>query len=338
MKILLVQTGFLGDVILSTPVIQNLRTLYPGGFISVMTTKQSAELVAGLADEIVVFDKRGEHSGWRGLQVMAARLRTSSFDVAFSLHKSWRTAYLLWRSGIPTRYGFREASAGFLYSRTARRRDLAHDVLRNLSILRNVDLDPSKLDQTIAIRWSGEVEANVGKMLSGITRPVIGIAPGSVWETKRWTAEGFISVAKALRERGFGVVVLGGTADGDVAGRIAGEAGAVNLAGRLQLIESAAVIAKLRLLVTNDSAPLHLASAGRTPTVAIFCATVPEQGFGPWQSVSECVGIDELSCRPCRRHGGRSCPTGTNACRTGISAGMVLQAIERVLARSEAGR
>lgn len=335
MNILVVQTGFLGDVILSTPVLTNIRSLYQDAKLSVVTTPQAAELVEGLADEVIAFDKRGKDAGLSGLRNFAAQLRGRSFDLVFSLHKSWRTALLLKLAQIPVRYGFRGAAGSFLYSRTAPRSDQKHDVLRNLAILRNVGHAPESLPGSVSIRWKPEVEARVDQFIADIARPIIGLAPGSVWATKRWTEEGFSEVARRLKERGYSILLVGGKGDADIAARIEKAATVQNAVGKLSLIESACLISKLRLLITNDSAPLHLASAAKTPIVAIFCATVPEFGFGPWQVPSECVGLDDLRCRPCRRHGGPTCPTGTHACQRGVTPAMVLAAFDRVLQMSE---
>jgi len=130
MNVLLVQTGFIGDVVLSTAVIRVLKELHPNAHLTVMTTPLSEDLVRfhPLVDETLAFDKRGEASGLTGLWKMAGVLRSKHFTRVYSLHKSYRTAALLLLAGIPERYGFREAATSFLYTKTARRSDLEHDV------------------------------------------------------------------------------------------------------------------------------------------------------------------------------------------------------------------
>ncbi len=347
MKILLVQTGFLGDVVLSTPLINNLRKLYPPAQISVMTTPLAAPLVASHPEvaQVITFDKRGADSGWPGLARMARMLRAEGFAKVFSLHKSVRTAVLLRLACIPERVGFAEAGASFLYTRTARRSDLAHEVLRNLALLRTAGLEPSALNSSLVLSIPGEVQRRADLLLDAVAAnegpaaaPLIGLAPGSVWATKRWTAEGFCRVAEALYEDGFKVLILGAESDADCAAEIERKARVpvVNLAGKTDLITSAAVISRLRILVTNDSAPLHVAAACKVSVVAVFCATVPEFGFAPWGVAHECVGLPELSCRPCGRHGAQRCPVGTNACAKSLPAEAVISAVRRVLARAAA--
>ena len=335
MKILLVQTGFLGDVVLSTPVLAELARQFPGAKISILTTPLAKPLVElhPNVEKVLVFDKRGKYRGLGGLLRFARRLREERFEKVFSLHKSYRTAALLLLARIPERFGFAEASASFLYSRTATRKEYPHEVLRNLAILKTVGVDPGSLGAKMNIGLSDESIAQAEKLISGFGGPWVAIAPGSVWATKRWTTEGFATVTASLVEQGYSVVILGGPSDEEVARDVEDKCGKkiLNLTGRTNLMVSAAIISKCDLVVTNDSAPLHIASAVGTPVVAAFCATVPEFGFGPWGVPSEIVGVENLSCRPCGRHGGNTCPTGTHACQKQLSAEMVLSAAKRVL-------
>lgn len=342
MKILLVQTGFIGDVVLSTPVISNLRKIYPTAEIMVLTTPATTELFRYHPEvhSVLAYDKRGVDSGWRGLVNLSARLRDERFDMAFSLHKSFRTALLLWKAGIPERLGFQEASAHFLYTKTATRRGLSHEVERNLSIFCALGKTISELDQRLVIGVPPEVQLKVDELLAGIeTKTAVGIAPGSVWLTKRWTDDGFREFTRHLHSNRQPVIIIGGKDDGAVGSLIEHECrgNVLNLVGKTSLLEAVEVIRRLKLLVTNDSAPLHFASATDTPVVALFCATSPALGYGPWQIAAKCVGLTNLYCRPCGRHGGNSCPTGTHACRIGISSQMVIEATEQVLLRTGSG-
>jgi heptosyltransferase-2 len=157
----------------------------------------------------------------------------------------------------------------------------------------------------------------------GDQRPLVALAPGSVWATKRWPH--YPSLARLLADRAR-VVVIGGSDDGPIARSVidaAGESNVIDATGRLTLLASAELIGRARAIVTNDSAPLHLASAMGTPTVAIFGPTVPAFGFGPLAGRSAIVEDDLLACRPCDRHGPRRCPLGHWKC-------MLLQTPERV--------
>ena len=339
MKILLVQTSFLGDVILSTPVIASLRRIYPEAEISVLLTKQAASLLQSdqHLSQVIIYDKRGRDAGWSGLRRMSLRLQKEQFTMAFSLHKSWRTALLLRLADIPQRYGFCEASASWLYTHLAARSDLPHEVLRNLALLRSVGWQPEELAQALYLDIPQQALIEADKLLSGgktlSGAPLVGMAPGSAWATKRWTTEGFALTAKELQQSGCQVVLIGGNSDTVLGEEICRKAGIslLNLIGKTSLITSAAVISKLSLLISNDSSPMHIAAACKVPVVGIFCATVPEFGFGPWMVRHRIAGLSCLSCRPCARHGGKRCPTGTSACQQQLSAAAVLDAAFQLL-------
>ena len=340
-RILVVQTGFIGDVILSTPIFQNLRVKYPQAEIIALTTPLSRELFEyhPAISETLVFDKRGAQRGFVGLLEMSKQLKQYQFDAVFSLHKSWRTALLLYLSNIPQRFGFREASAHWLYTRTTRRKDLSHEVLRNLAILRCVGLEPIDAEQKLFVQLSESARQAADKYLAAVrSKPLVGLAPGSVWPTKRWPGEYFSELGQSLKQQGYQLVLLGGPADAEIGTEVAAALGpdTLNLIGQTSLLESAAVIQQLSVLVSNDSAPLHLASALGVSSVALFCATVPEFGFGPWQNEHRVLGVEGLSCRPCGRHGGKTCPTGTHACQLELKPQVVeLATCELAAARQE---
>jgi len=339
MKVLVVQTGFLGDVILSTPVLTNLKRIFPAAEIVVMTTPEARTLVQfhPAVSKVIAFDKRGDDRGLKGLFRLAARLKEENFSIVLSLHKSARTSLLLALARIPERYGFREAVFSFLYTRTVRRAHLTHEAQRNLVILQNLDAKLSELDARLSIGIPPECDVEASELLAHVDcSRLVAIAPGSVWATKRWTSSGFAAVADELIEMGYRIVLIGGPRDQESADELtrlmAGST--INLVGKASLLTSAAIIRSSRLLITNDSAPLHIASAVGTPVVALFCATIPEFGFGPWMVTGESVGVPGLTCRPCGRHGGDTCPTGTHACQLKLRPEAAMDAVDRVLKRS----
>lgn len=331
MKILLVQTGFIGDVILSTAVIANISYIYPEAKITLLTTPIAAELVKhdNALHCTIAFDKRGKDSGFRGLFGMARKLKLESFDIAFSLHKSFRTSLLLYLAGIPLRYGFMAAAGKMLYSSTARREDLTHEVLRNLAIFRNIALEPSNLDTDLRIDIPEEVKKEAREILKPASaKKLIGLAPGSAWRTKQWTPEGYSNVAKELSSLGHSIVLIGGPEDKEIGAIIENntKGRALNLIGKTSLILSAAIISELDLLISNDSAPVHIASALKVPVVVVYCATVEDFGFGPWNVSSKCLGVKTLACRPCGLHGANTCPVGTYACKVDLTPESVIAA------------
>ncbi|MCD6429989.1 MAG: lipopolysaccharide heptosyltransferase II [Deltaproteobacteria bacterium] len=333
MKILLVQTSFLGDTILSTPLIAALKKLYPDAKLWMMTTPLAASLVKRdpLLEGVIPFAKRGPERGIKGLLRQAHKLRKMNFDLAYSLHRSARTSLLLALSRIPERIGFNIAKLAFLYSETRPRPQTLHDVLRNLALLRN---DSKKTNLPDQLRLFAPRKEDLSPILQA-QLPTPGsyvlMVPGSAWETKRWSATGYHEVAKHLLKKGWHVVLLGSNEEVEVCQEVAGNLEVINLAGRGDL-ESALYLTKhARLMVCNDSMALHMASACKIPTVAIFCATVPEFGFGPWQNQAVIVEKKNLDCRPCARHGSRQCPNQTRACMDELSEIEVIKAIDTLL-------
>lgn len=339
-RILIVQTGFHGDVVLSSPVWVNVRRLYPDAHICVLTTPQAKELVCYHpdVDEVLVFDKRGSQNGISGFKEMIKELRGRSFTMVFCLHKSWRTAVLMYLSGIPLRYGFSQASGAWLYSRTVSRKDCNHEVLRNLAILRHCELEPINADSKLSLYLSKQAENEADSLLKNFCcdSKLIGIAVGSVWATKRWTVDGFCSVAKELITRGFKIVLIGGVPDALIANEVEKRVGAenqflsnhlLNLVGKTSFIVSAAVINKCNVFLTNDSAPMHIAASLGVPVVCVFCATVPEFGYGPWGVPYRIHEVKGLKCRPCGRHGMQHCPSGTHMCQLAVDAKDVTESV-----------
>jgi heptosyltransferase-2 len=173
-------------------------------------------------------------------------------------------------------------------------------------------------DSEVADRWL---------RAAGITGPFVALAPGSIWGSKRWPH--YAELARQLSAQ-VGVVLVGGREDEALAQEIrASVSQAVSACGALTLRQSAALIGRAAVLVTNDSAPLHFAQAVGTRTVAIFGPTVPAFGFGPRGPSDQVLGVDGLACRPCSAHGPARCPLGHHACMRTLPVEEVLRAIER---------
>ena len=337
MKILLIQTSFLGDTILSTPLIAALKKINPEAEIWMMTTPLAAPLVKRdpLLSGVIPFAKRGSESGLKGLFTQARKLRKMGFEQAYSLHRSARTSLLLALSRIPQRVGFKSAKLAFLYTQSKKRPQDQHDVLRNLALLANNLPGDDMPDQLrLFAPLKNELKQNLLRVIPA-PRSYILMVPGSAWETKRWSAEGYREVAGYLIKKGWQVVLLGSSAEVEVCKEVAGNLKIINLAGISDLDTALYLTKHARLMVCNDSMALHMASAFKIPTVAIFCATVPEFGFGPWQNRAIVVEKKDLPCRPCARHGSRQCPNQTRACMNELTATEVITAIDTLLVKDE---
>ncbi|MBF0101750.1 MAG: lipopolysaccharide heptosyltransferase II [Desulfobacterales bacterium] len=332
MKILLVQTSFFGDTILSTAVISGIQSIYPNCELWMMTTKQAAPMVQSdpLIKGVLPYDKRGHDKGITGLIRQIKKIRSMKFDRVYTLHRSYRTAILLGLSGIPKRYGFKDSRFNWVYHTVIDRNRYHHDVLRNLSIL--FEDKPLKFLNTelrLFHRGKHVLSQNSQEHLPSAQSYVV-LVPGSVWKTKMWHAEGFRDIAMSLLARGFKVVIMGAPSEAANNSIVTQGLPVIDFTGKTSIPDAMYIIQHARLVICNDSMSLHMASAFKVPTVAIFCATSPSFGFYPWKNQAIIVE-KHLACKPCSRHGTPICPNGTNHCIEGLSAEEVLVAVDRLL-------
>ncbi|HEX9703944.1 MAG TPA: lipopolysaccharide heptosyltransferase II [Gemmatimonadales bacterium] len=328
MTSLLIQTAFLGDVVLTTPLLTVLAERH--GPLDVITTAGAATLLEThpAVRRVISYDKRGADRGPGALFRLARRLRAERYEAAYLPHRSLRSAVLAWLARVPRRVGFHDGWP-LLYSEVRKRPADGHEIDRLLALAGA--RGPHQTRPTLGITAHDRSAAERLLRDLGITGPFAALAPGSIWGSKRWPHYG--ELARQLAGRGLAVVAVGGPEDGplgdgivDVVTQAGGRA--ARACGRLSLRESAALIGKAAVLVTNDSAPLHFAQAVQTPTVAIFGPTVPAFGFAPRGPRDEAVGVDGLRCRPCHAHGPPACPLGHHRCMRDLSVEHVLHAIE----------
>ena len=342
-NVLVVQTSFLGDTILTLPLLAEIKRRYPVGKLTLLSTPVGRELLGSHPgiDEVIVDDKRHEDAGIMGLWRKAKVLEQKRFTLAISPHKSLRSALLLFLARIPYRVGFRQSKGAFLFHALANRNPRSHDVERNLSILEALGIPTRECRQSIDFPVGADSKEKNRRLLDvagvDLNRTVIGINAGSVWPTKRWAPDLFaalIQTAEAgceLRDCSFRR-----SRRVDTTTKIQALCGAdvVNWCGKTALQDLPAAVSACDLFITNDSGPMHIAVACKVPVVAIFCATTPSLGFYPYSSKAVVVE-KELSCRPCTSHGSRRCPLGTEDCIRLIRPEHVLQAAKQVLQLSD---
>ncbi len=351
MSSLVVQTSFLGDVVLTTPLIAELAKRGP---VDVLTTPEGSAILKhdpGIRN-LIVYDRRNADRGLAGFARMAARIRSAArqgaggassgsdvktgYSTAYLAQGSIRSALLVISTGVKRRIGFNTSEGSRLYTDRVEYRPDRHHAERLwwLSMMACAD-PPSPAQITPRLYPSSEDVTEAASMLSeqfdDHAKTLVALAPGSAWGTKRWPY--FPQLAAELSGE-FNVVVVGGQADIEAGSEILNalpKGTAVNAAGRLGILASASVIGQAAALVSNDSAPQHLASAMGTPTVCVFGPTVPEFGFGPLAEGSRVAGLDGLACRPCDRHGPQQCPLGHWRCMRDVSVGAVFDLLTQTL-------
>jgi heptosyltransferase-2 len=325
---LVIQTAFLGDVVLTTPLLDALAARH--GPVDVVTTPAASPLLEThpAVRHVIPYDKKGRDRGLGGLLGLARALRAERYEWAYLPHRSLRTALVAWLARIPRRVGFADGWPRF-YTDVRPRPGTGHEVDRLLVLA-----GPAPTGGAVTLTTTAEDRAATEAFLGAhdVEGPFVALAPGSIWGSKRWPYYGELAERLA---RAVPIVVVGGPEDaglGEGIVRAVDGAGgrwkAVNGCGKLTLRQSAEVIRRAVVLVTNDSAPLHLAQAVGTPTVAIFGSTVPAFGFGPRGPRDQVVALEGLACRPCSAHGPPRCPLGHHRCMRSLTVENVLHAIE----------
>jgi heptosyltransferase-2 len=316
--IAIIQTAFIGDVALSLYLAQEIHELHPKAKITFVTTSQSTELArcANAIDEVIIFDKRRADSGLKGVSRIVNVLRNANVDCVFGLQRSARTAIIAALTRAKNSLGFSNATFSWLYKRTAPWELNKHEIERNRSLLEyfdDISIPENVPNVELSLPECDERYKNC-----------IALAPGSVWKTKRWIEEHWSETAEELIAKGYRVVLIGGKDDAELCNHIAKSSGAESLAGTTSLPQTLSLLRTARVLITNDSAPTHLAGLVRCRTVTIYGSTVPEFGFAPRGSKDIAVENKSLKCRPCGIHGKRECPLGTMGCMTSITPSDVI--------------
>ncbi|MDD3533033.1 MAG: lipopolysaccharide heptosyltransferase II [Candidatus Cloacimonetes bacterium] len=325
-RILIIQTAFIGDVILITPLIRATKELYPEARIDALVVPAAAKLLQNnpYLNEVITYSKRDKALLTMGR--MIRNIKARGYDLVISPHSSGRTHLLMYLSRIPIRIGFDRGTMPFLLAAKTPHPRGIHKSKKNLALLRL--LTEQTFDHQTELFPSEEDKAQAKKLLAPLAdHMLIAMAPGSVWATKCWPVEHYSELAKALSQKGYGIVLIGGKEDRPKCDIIRQSSpDAINLAGKTNLLESAAAIANCRLMVCNDSGALHIANAMQTRVIAFFGPTVQSLGyfpFGPHDKVFETA----LDCRPCSSHGPQKCPLKHHNCMKQLKEEAVLSYI-----------
>lgn len=316
-RILIIQTAFLGDVILATPLLAELKRIFPEAEIDMLVKKGNQGLLDNNPNLTQVFVLDKSKGKLRSLKELISTFRKKKYDLILNLHRFGSSGLIAVSSGAKKVYGFKKNPFSFLYSRSFEHPfgDGTHEVSRNLKLIQ--EFDPVALKRP-ELYLAKEQEERVERYK---VENYFCMAPSSVWFTKQLPESKWVELIRKRSEEGQ-IYLLGGPGDKELCDRIIDNSGvenAVNLAGQLNLLESAGLMRDARMNYVNDSGPLHLASAVNAPVTAYFCSTIPEFGFGPLSDSSKVVQVNEdLDCRPCGIHGFKSCPKGHFKCGNDI--------------------
>ncbi len=328
-KILIIQTAFLGDVVLATALIEKLYQYYPKTRIDFLLRKGNETLLIAhpKITKLYIWNKQNDKT--KNLYNILQEVRIEKYDLVINLQRFFSSGIFASFSGAKQIIGFQNNPLSFMFTNKYKHEigNGTHEVVRNQNLIANItdnNLTKPKLYPT---------NEQIEKIKVYQNSTYICIAPSSVWYTKQYPVEKWVDLIKKLPEN-IKVYLLGSPADNDICNKIIAMSSnsmqnkVENLCGKVNLLESAALMQGAMMNYVNDSAPLHLASAVNAPVCAVFCSTIPEFGFTPLSEKSFIVQTNEkLSCRPCGLHGYKECPEKHFNCANNIETNQLLEII-----------
>lgn len=311
-RILFIQTAFLGDVILATAAIAEAARLFPDAEIDILVKRGNESLLENnpKLKNTFVFDKKS--GKFKEILRLKKLFQLRKYDIVFNFHRFGSSGILTILSGAKKKYGFKKNPFSFLFTKSFDHQigNGTHEVERNLVMLREFG------GQQIAKPELFPSEKAFEKTAVYKTEKYYCLAPASVWFTKQLPEHKWLELIQKLGHE-HPIYLLGAPSDNELCERIRTQSqqeNVINLAGKLNLLDSAALMKDATRNFVNDSGPLHIASAMNAPVTAFFCSTIPEFGFGPLSDDKEILEVKGLNCRPCGLHGHKACPEGHFKC------------------------
>lgn len=310
-KVLIIQTAFIGDVILATPIIETIHLNFPDCILDFMVKKGNEILLADhpTIRKVYLLDKQKK---LRSMFQNIKSIRKEDYDFVINLQRFASSGLISGFSKAKKIIGFKNNPFSWMYHQRSNHSlgKGEHEVDRNLALInqfchfkqRKPRLYPSKIHFEKIKKYSLE--------------SYICIAPASVWKTKEVPHEKWLELIKLIDDR-VQIYLVGAPSDFELCEKIINDSKDKkirNLCGELSLMDTAALFKSAEHVYVNDSGPLHIASAMNTPVTAFFCSTIPDFGFGPLSDISSIIEVPNLSCRPCGIHGKKKCPEGHFNC------------------------
>ncbi|WP_447641119.1 MULTISPECIES: glycosyltransferase family 9 protein [Chitinophagaceae] len=328
-KFLVIQTAFIGDVILATALIEKLYDYFPGAQIDFLLRKGNESLFNShpFLNHVLVWDKK--KNKYKNLFKIIQQVRAAKYDVVVNVQRFAATGMLTVFSRAKKTIGFDKNPWSFLFSRKVKHVVSSPEYPIH-EITRNQELIASFTDHVPAKPKLYPSDADYQKVANYKMQRYICIAPASVWFTKQYPKEKWKAFISTLSNTT--IFLLGGKEDMALCNEIIQENKSdytiKNLAGELSFLQSAALQKDAVMNYVNDSAPMHIASSMNAPTTAIYCSTIPAFGFGPLSDINYIVETqDQLGCRPCGLHGFKTCPQGHFKCALTIKEEQLLNTL-----------
>jgi heptosyltransferase-2 len=333
-RILVIRLSSLGDILLTTPVLRILREYCPTAQLDFLTKAAYRDVLRTnpCVDRLLLWESQ------QGLREMLRRLRQTRYDIVVDLHRTLRSRLLY--------HGLLAERKVAYTKRTIRRALLVHlgwNTLRAMTPVPELYMAPLRylgmtaplppLEMHLTVESQEAMQAYLQQELpESKMRPLLAVAPGAHWSTKRWPVERFAAVAQTLAQtQQTAVVVLGSAEDRQLAQELCQQLSVpvLNSTGKLSLMHTAALLQQCHLLLSNDSGLMHMAAALRVPVVAMFGPTVQEFGFYPFKASAQVVSA-AIACRPCSTKGSTRCPRGHHQCMQQVTVAHVLAAASKI--------
>lgn len=311
---------------MSTPIFKGLHQIWPNAVIDVLVIPETAVALENNPhiNKVYQFNKRKKSRKYFSLISQILKFRRNNYDIAFSIQSSYSSSLIMILAGIKNRVGYRV------------QKNLTHKITSNRSLhirdrvlLFLKDFTDKKLDNETEVFYStSDINKARSLLFKNNNLKKIAIAPGSVWATKKWPEKHFVELISKCSS--YEIYLIGGSGDFELCESIIQQsehANILNFAGKLSIPESCALIKEMDLVLSNDSAPLHMANAVKTNVFAIFGPTVKKFGCYPYRNGDKILEVD-LACRPCAKHGGNKCPLNHHNCMNALSAKYVFKEIE----------
>jgi len=325
-KFLVIQTAFTGDVVLATALLEKLHQFFHDAQIDFLVRKGNEGLLQDhpFLHETLVWNKKENKN--KNLLLLLKKIRKEKYKAVINLQRFASTGLLTAFSGATEKIGFDKNPFSFLFTKKIKHglSDSKHEVERNNDLIQHFT------DNTFTKPRLYPSAKNYDEIKKYTSKPHVCMMPASVWFTKQYPFNKWIDLINNFHEA-YNIYLLGGKEDAALCEKIKEKTSNKKievLTGKLSFLSSAALMKTAVMNYTNDSAPLHFASAMDAAVTAIFCSTVPSFGFYPLSSKSFIVETkEELSCRPCSLHGLKACPLGHFKCAYTIETSQLLSTL-----------
>lgn len=327
-RILIIQTAFIGDVVLATGLLEKLHQHFPEAELDIAVRKGNESLFDGhpFLHQVLIWDKKS--AKYKHLFQLLRSIRQRKYDVVINVQRYYATGFLAAFSGATRKIGFDKNPFRFFFTDIISHHfsglgDATHEIQRNHALIRS--FTDEKAGRPVLYPTNKAFE-KIGVYQQ---QPYICIAPASVWFTKQYPADQWVDLIHQLPVN-YSIYLLGAPGDKNLCDTICKRSNdrVVDLSGQLSFLESAALMKAAVMNYVNDSAPMHFASAVNAPVTAIYCSTIPGFGYGPLSDQSTVVESREiLSCRPCGLHGHAACPEKHFNCARTIKTEQLLNSL-----------